>query len=169
LLNYHTTVIHKRTFGIGLDKRSEYKLPINDSLSYSWGIRQQSLVITRLTQFLHLEKNNVYSFTRGFPIDPSVYSLFTLPEHLSLPSDFSGVRVTRSLVLCACFVDRCLSFRTFSFGHCVVCSSSIYGFWLPLWLLVSLNSYVVVDLYELFLTFTWLYMLAIIYFLFCFC
>jgi hypothetical protein len=24
-----------------------------------------------------------------------------------------------------------LSFCTFSFGHCVVCSSSIYGFWLP--------------------------------------
>jgi hypothetical protein len=30
------------------------------------------------------------------------------------------------------FVDRCLSFCTFSFGHCFVCSS-IYGFWLPLW------------------------------------
>ena len=26
----------------------------------------------------------------------------------------------------------CLSFCTFSFVHCVVCSSSIYGFWLPL-------------------------------------
>jgi hypothetical protein len=44
---------------------------------------------------------------------------------------FCGVRVTRSLVLYVCFVDRCLSFCTFSFGHCVVCSSSIYGFWLP--------------------------------------
>jgi hypothetical protein len=28
-----------------------------------------------------------------------------------------------------------LSFCTFSFGHCIVCSSSIYGFWLPLWYL----------------------------------
>jgi hypothetical protein len=27
---------------------------------------------------------------------------------------------------------------TFSFGHCVVCSSSIYGFWLPLWYLQTL-------------------------------
>jgi hypothetical protein len=36
---------------------------------------------------------------------------------------FSGVRVTRSLVLCVCFVDRRLSFCTFSFDHCVVCSS----------------------------------------------
>jgi hypothetical protein len=43
-------------------------------------------------------------------------------------SVFSGVRVTRSLVLYVCFVDRCLSLCTFSFGHCVVCSSSIYGF-----------------------------------------
>ena len=51
---------------------------------------------------------------------------------------FSGVRVTRSLVLYVCFVDRCLSFCTFSFGHCVVCSSSIYGFWLPLWCLQTL-------------------------------
>jgi hypothetical protein len=30
--------------------------------------------------------------------------------------------------LYVCFVDRCLFFYTFSFGHCVVCSSSIYGF-----------------------------------------
>ena len=54
---------------------------------------------------------------------------------------FSGVRVTRFLVLCVCFVDGCLSFCTFSFGHCVVCSSSIYGFWLPLWYLQTLLVY----------------------------
>ena len=38
---------------------------------------------------------------------------FTLPKHLSSPPIFSGVRVTRSLVLCVCFVDRCLSVCTF--------------------------------------------------------
>ena len=55
--------------------------------------------------------------------------LLALPEHLSSsPPVFGGIRVTRSLVLYVCFVDRCLSFCTFSFGHCVVCSSSIYGF-----------------------------------------
>ena len=43
----------------------------------------------------------------------------TLSEHLSSPPIFGEVRVTRSLVLCVCFVDRCLSFSTFSFGHCV--------------------------------------------------
>ena len=54
-----------------------------------------------------------------------------LVEHFSSPSVFSGVRVTRSIVLCVCFVDRCLSFCPFSFGHCVVGSSSIYEFGLP--------------------------------------
>ena len=46
--------------------------------------------------------------------------------------------VPRSLVLYVCFVDRCLSFCPFSFGHCVVCSS-IYGFWLPFWYLQTLH------------------------------
>jgi hypothetical protein len=54
-----------------------------------------------------------------------------LPEHLSSPPVFSEVRITRFLVLCVCFVDRCLSFCPFSFGRCVVCPSSNYGFWLP--------------------------------------
>ena len=40
-----------------------------------------------------------------------------------------------------CFVNRCLSFCTFSFGHCGVCSSSIYWFWLPLWYLHTLLTY----------------------------
>jgi hypothetical protein len=59
-------------------------------------------------------------------------------EHQNSPPFCSGVRVTRSLALYVCFVDRCLSFCTFYFGHCVVCSSSIYGFWLPLWYLQTL-------------------------------
>jgi len=66
--------------------------------------------------------------------------LLTLPEYLSSPPIFSGIRVTRSLVLCVCFVDRCLSFCLFSFGHCFVCSSSIYRFCLPLWYLQTLHS-----------------------------
>jgi hypothetical protein len=42
--------------------------------------------------------------------------------------DFSGARVTRSLVLCVCFADRCLSNIVFSFDRCVVCPSTIYGY-----------------------------------------
>ena len=67
--------------------------------------------------------------------------LLTLPDNLSSHPVFSEVRVTRSLVLCVCFVDRCLSFCTFYFDHCVVCSSSIYGFWLSLWYLQTLLSH----------------------------
>ena len=59
--------------------------------------------------------------------------LLTLPEHLRSPPVFSGISLTRSLILYACFADRCLSFCTVSFGRCVVCMSSIYGFWLTLW------------------------------------
>jgi len=42
---------------------------------------------------------------------------------------FSGVHVTWSLALCVCFVDRWLSFCSFSFGHCIVYSFSIYKLW----------------------------------------
>ena len=56
----------------------------------------------------------------------------------------SEVRVTRFLVFCVCFVDRCLSFCPFSFGHCDVCSSSFYGFKLPLlYLQTHLNRTIV--------------------------
>ena len=49
-------------------------------------------------------------------------------EHLSSLPVFCGVRVTRSLGLCVCFLDRCFSYCPFTFDHCVVCSSLIYGF-----------------------------------------
>jgi hypothetical protein len=71
-----------------------------------------------------------------------LYSYFTTKTFKGLDCkivNFSlSVCVTRSLVLCVCFVDRCLSFCTFPFGHCVVCSYLIYGFWLPLWYLQTL-------------------------------
>ena len=38
------------------------------------------------------------------------HELLNLPEHMSSSPVFSGVRVTRYLVLCVCFVDRCLVF-----------------------------------------------------------
>ena len=52
--------------------------------------------------------------------------LLTLSENMSSPPVFSGVHVTRSLVVCVCFVDRCLSLCTFSFRHCIVCSWAIW-------------------------------------------
>ena len=81
-------------------------------------------------------KGNGFRLTRRVPLVEQ--ELPILPEHLSSPPVFNGVHVTRSLILFVCFVDRCLSLCTFSFGHCVVCPSSIYGFWLPLWYLQTL-------------------------------
>ena len=69
---------------------------------------------------------------RVSPVDQELLTLRRIWVHSRFL--FSGVRVTWSLVLWACFIDRCLSFCTF-LGHCVVCSSSIYRFWLPLWYL----------------------------------
>ena len=63
-------------------------------------------------------------------------------QALSVTPGFSGVRGTRSLVLYVCFVDRCLSFCTLSFGHCVVCL--IYGLCLALWYLQTLLPTVLV-------------------------
>ena len=99
--------------------------------------RYVPLVVNTSRSFPHLRLITVFvtKLTQQVPLVEQ--ELLTLPEHLSLPPDFSGVRVTRSLVLYVCFVDRCLSFCTFSFGHCVVCSS-IYGFWFAP--LVSSNS-----------------------------
>ena len=96
-------------------------LVINTSRSFphSWLI---SRFVTRLTRRVPLMEQELQTFL----------------EHMSSHPVFSGVRVTRSLILCVYFVDRCLSFCTFSFGHWVVCSSSIYRFWLPLWYLQTL-------------------------------
>ena len=53
-----------------------------------------------------------------------------LKQMCKIPPVLSGVRVARSLVLGVCFVDRSfvLFVHLLSFGHCVVCSSSIDGF-----------------------------------------
>ena len=77
--------------------------------------------------------------------------LLTLPEHLSSPPFVVGFLLLNlyiymyvlSIVVC-----------TFSFGHCVVCSSSIYGFSLPLRylqaLLVQMNQNFVGSIFERF-------------------
>ena len=90
-------------------------------------------VSLQLEDYLRLINRFVTRLTQWVPLVEQ--ELLTLLEHLSSPPVFCGVRVTRFLVLCVCFVDRCMSFCPFSFGHCVVCSSSIYGFYL-----VSSNS-----------------------------
>jgi hypothetical protein len=48
----------------------------------------------------------------SFSTDQSAMSLTFKTQYTQIVW-FSGVRVTRSLVLCVCFVDRCLSVCTF--------------------------------------------------------
>jgi hypothetical protein len=50
----------------------------------------------------------VTRLTRRMPLGER--KLLTLLDHMNSPPVFSGVRVIRSLVLCVCFVDRCLYF-----------------------------------------------------------
>jgi len=52
----------------------------------------------------------------------------TLPEHLSLPLVFSRLFLTRTLVLCVCFVDRCLSFCPFVLSLLVIVLSVLLRF-----------------------------------------
>jgi hypothetical protein len=105
----------------------------------NWNVRVLLLVTTSITiLFLYL---NFYVF-RKLHSNKSINTGFVtrltrrvslveqelpiLPEHPSSPLVSSRVRVTRSSVLYVCFEDRCLSFFFWP-----LCSSSIYGFWLP--------------------------------------
>ena len=84
------------------------------------------------SQFLSSKGTNHQIFTRlTWHVSLVEQELLTLPEHLSSPPVFSGVHVTRSLVLYVCFVDRCLSFCLLSLPNKVwetycFCSVSYY-------------------------------------------
>jgi hypothetical protein len=96
------------------------------------------LVVNTSRSFPHsrLITGFVTRLTRRVPLVEQ--ELLTLPEHLSSPRIFSGVRVTLSLVLCVMFGRSLFVLLSFSFGHCVVCPS-IYGFWLSLRYLQTLR------------------------------
>jgi hypothetical protein len=73
-----------------------------------------------------------------------IYDNFT--RQMVCPADCSHIcldivisRIWHSSIVTICMFYRSLFVLwTFSFGHCFVCSSSIYGFWLPLWYLQTL-------------------------------
>jgi hypothetical protein len=98
---------------------------------------------------------------------------------------FSEVRVARPLVLCVVFCRSlfvhmslfiwplyCLSFfnvrllitSLVSFGHCIVCPSSMYGFWLPPFGIFIL----VLSMLTFLLTFVWWICFHIVYKRWCF-
>jgi len=99
-------------------------------LKWSWHRAKHPLSLLRVKR-----RSNNTTGTTGLS-----GTAYTLPRHLSSHPVFSVVHVTQSLVLCVCFVDRCLSYCPFfSFGHSIVYPSSIYEFLLPLWFLQILT------------------------------
>ena len=100
---------------------------------------QVCFIVTLVWQYVYRWLESVLHvlvrLTRRVPLVEQ--ELLTLPQHLSSPRFLIGVRVTRCLVLCV-FCRLLFVLLYFFFGHCVVCSSSIYGFWLPLWYLQTL-------------------------------
>jgi hypothetical protein len=60
------------------------------------------------------------------------------PEHFSSIPGFSGFALLNFLSSVYCIVDHCLFLCPFSFCHCIVCPSLIYGFWLHLWYLLAI-------------------------------
>jgi hypothetical protein len=94
-------------------------------------VDRYGICVTNDHEYVPLIVNTSRSFPSSRLITGTIYPSGAPAFTLS----FSGVRVAQSLVLCVCFIYSCVSFCTFSFGHCVVCSSSIYGLWLPLWYL----------------------------------
>ena len=111
-----------------IDKNDSYLTSCPPSW-YDRNLQLQSLALPQcFLQRTITSRNNKVSHLQGLSRPELVeQELLTLPEHLSSPLVFSEVRSTRSLVLCVYFVDRCLPFCTFSFGHCIVCPS-IYVF-----------------------------------------
>jgi hypothetical protein len=66
-----------------------------------------------------------------------IVCLFLLAIVLSVFSSFSIFWP----LYCLSYFDLCLLiFKSVSFGHCIVCPSLIYAFWLPLWYLVAIVS-----------------------------
>jgi hypothetical protein len=85
---------------------TKHREVVTTSGTYPWSF---------VKQIFHSGQNQVMVATVNYLLSRPLVEeeLLTLPEHLSSPPVFSGVRVTRSLVLCVCFVDPCLSFCAF--------------------------------------------------------
>jgi hypothetical protein len=89
---------------------------ISRSFPHSWFVIG---FVTKLTRLVPLVE-------RELPV---------LPQHLSSPRFLVELALLDLyLYVYVLWIVIC----PFSFGHCVVCSSSIYGFWLPLWYLQTL-------------------------------
>ena len=93
-------------------------------LSSIWAWCQNLHPGHRLTNLILLLQECFYRVTRRVSLVEQ--ELLTLPEHLSSPSIFSGVRITRSLVLCVMFCR--LLFVLLSFFLLAIVLSVLFRF-----------------------------------------
>ena len=121
LLYIHVSLNTDSDLGIGLVN--------NNWIRWKWRICVILLntnLITNLLELMFWKKNSLALQSTAYKLSQKMWWKKILTIDLYWIFSF----------ICM-FVDRCLSFCTFSFGHCIVCSS-IYGFWLPLWYLQTL-------------------------------
>ena len=97
---------------------------------YMYKYKQRYKCLTRYNWIKSLTR-----LTRRVPLVEQ--ELPSPPEHPSSLAIFSGVRITRSLVVCVCFVDRC-PFVLFLLPIVLSVLIRCAIFWLPLWYLQTL-------------------------------
>ena len=121
--------------------------PMSFPLSYKWNMnkcRKDVKYHTQLNSFgsfirrklSRLVTRFVTRLTRQVPLVEQ--ELPTLPEHLSSPRSYLWGSCYSIFSFICMFCRLLFVLLYFFFGHCVVCSPSIYGFWLPP--LISSNS-----------------------------
>ena len=108
--------------------RNSWDVEILLQLKWSWHRAKHPLSLLRVKP----RSNNTTGTTS------EAGTAYTLPRHLISHPAFGRVRVTRSLVLCVCFVDRCLSLCPFFFWP--LCCLSFFDLRIPITLLVSSNT-----------------------------
>ena len=112
---------------------------------YSWNIAELTLSNNHSLTLIDIVISVLIRFTACDYIH--WYQLITLPGHLSSPSVFSGVRVTRSLVLCIVFCKSL--FVLFSSFFWPLCFQSFFNLQLLITILISSNfSYLMTRVYN---------------------
>ena len=84
------------------------------SFPHSWLITGFVTIVTRRVPHVEQEVNNIQA-------------------HMSSTPYLGGVRIARPCGFYVMFYTSFLSVCPCSFCHCIICPSSIYGFWLSLW------------------------------------
>jgi len=95
-------------------------------------VRELLGIITTRNRNTDQRNGDTKESCRKFTVSLVEQKQLTLLENLSSLPGFSGVCVARSILFCVMFCTSLFVVCLVSFGHCVVCLSSIYRCRLPL-------------------------------------